>query len=514
MAGKGVHSDQDSVVESHIRKSSLQGNTKAEKDVDAEAAPPSKLLSEPVNEAPVSNSNIVWWNGDDDPANPRNWSQFRKWSGVGIVSAISFITPLASSMFAPGVPQLMVDFKSTNSELASFVVSVFVLGFAVGPLFVAPLSENYGRLWVFHTCNILFLTFTVACAVSNSLNMLIVFRFLAGCSAPYTIGSGTIADLIVQEKRGVAMSLFSMGPLMGPIIGPVAGGYLAQAKGWRWVFWLISIIDSAVIICSLIFMRETNPIKILANKAKRLRQVSGNPHLRSKLDTGRSPRDILLSALIRPAKMLLFSPIILALSSFVAIIYGYLYILFTTFPFVFEDQYGFSSGTVGLTYLGLGVGCFVGLLVFGSTSDKIIKMKAGSGEMKPEYRLLPMIYGAPCIPIGLFWYGWSAEAHTHWIVPIIGTAFVGIGLIATIMPVQTYIVDAFTVHAASGIAAAAVFRSVFAAVIPLFGRKMYSALGLGWGNSLLGFIALAMCPIPLMFYRYGEVIRKKFVLKL
>jgi len=92
MAGKGVHSDQDSVVESHIRKSSLQGNTKAEKDVDAEAAPPSKLLSEPVNEAPVSNSNIVWWNGDDDPANPRNWSQFRKWSGVGIVSAISFIT--------------------------------------------------------------------------------------------------------------------------------------------------------------------------------------------------------------------------------------------------------------------------------------------------------------------------------------------------------------------------------------------------------------------------------------
>jgi len=180
-------------------------------------------------------------------------------------------------------------------------------------------------------------------------------------------------------------------------------------------------------------MRETNPIKILANKAKRLRQVSGNPHLRSKLDTGRSPRDILLSALVRPAKMLLFSPIILALSSFVAIIYGYLYILFTTFPFVFEDQYGFSSGTVGLTYLGLGVGCFVGLLVFGSTSDKIIKKKAGSGEMKPEYRLLPMIYGAPCIPIGLFWYGWSAEAHTHWIVPIIGTAFVGIGLIATIV---------------------------------------------------------------------------------
>jgi hypothetical protein len=180
-------------------------------------------------------------------------------------------------------------------------------------------------------------------------------------------------------------------------------------------------------------MRETNPVKILASKAKRLRKETRNPHLRSKLDTGRSPTDILLSALVRPAKMLVFSPIILALSTFVAIIYGYLYILFTTFPFVFEDQYRFSSGTVGLTYLGLGVGCLAGLVVFGSTSDKIIKWKAAGGEMKPEYRLLPMIYGAPCIPIGLFWYGWSAEAKTHWIVPIIGTAFVGIGLIATIV---------------------------------------------------------------------------------
>ena len=144
-------------------------------------------------------------------------------------------------MFAPGVPQLMQEFESTNSELASFVVSVFVLGFAVGPLLGAPLSEIYGRLWVFHTCNCLFFTFTVACAVSSSLDMLIVFRFLAGASAPYTIGGGTIADLIAQEKRGFAMSLFSMGPLMGPIIGPVAGGFLAQAEGWRWVFWVIAI---------------------------------------------------------------------------------------------------------------------------------------------------------------------------------------------------------------------------------------------------------------------------------
>ena len=186
-------------------------------------------------------------------------------------------------------------------------------------------------------------------------------------------------------------------------------------------------------------MRETHHGKILARKAKRLRKETGNPQLRSRLDTGRSPRDILLTALVRPTKMLLFSPIILALSIFVAIFYGYVYLLFTTFTFVFENEYGFSPGIAGLTYLGLGVGSFIGLLVFGSASDKILKMKAGGGELKPEYRLLPLIFGAPLIPIGLFWYGWSVEAHVHWIVPIIGTAFFGMGLIATIVSSSVYI---------------------------------------------------------------------------
>ena len=112
------------------------------------------------------------------------------------------------------------------------------------------------------------------------------------------------------------------------------------------------------------------------------------------------------------------------------------------------------------------------------------------------------------VPIGLFLYGWTAEKHVHWIVPIIGTAFVGVGLIATFMPVTTYLVDAFTIYAASAIAANTILRSLMGALLPLAGRKMYQTLGLGWGNSLLAFIALAMCPMSWIFFRYGERIRK------
>jgi len=114
-----------------------------------------------------------------------------------------------------------------------------------------------------------------------------------------------------------------------------------------------------------------------------------------------------------------------------AVAYGYLYLLFTTITEVFEGNYGFSQGTVGLTYLGIGIGLFIGLGVFGVASDLILKKKSAKGEMKPEYRLPPMIPGAMCIPLGMFWYGWSAEKHVFWLVPIVGTMFVGLGLLAT-----------------------------------------------------------------------------------
>lgn len=121
-----------------------------------------------------------------------------------------------SSMFAPGVPNIMAEFHSTNSEVATFVVSVYVLGFAFGPLVIAPMSEMYGRQRTYSVCNTLFLVFTIITALSVNMPMLIVFRFLMGTagSAPICMGSGTIADMMPIQQRGRAMSLWSLGPLL------------------------------------------------------------------------------------------------------------------------------------------------------------------------------------------------------------------------------------------------------------------------------------------------------------
>ena len=421
-------------------------------------------------------------------------------------------------MVAPAVPLMMREFHSTDSTLASFIVSIYVLGYAIGPLFIAPMSEIYGRIPLYHICNILFVIFNMACALAPNLGSLLVFRLLAGIagSCPITIFAGSIADVFIQEQRGGAMAICALGPILGPVIGPVIGGFLGEGKGWRWVFWLLTIMGGVVAGFSITFQRETLEAVLLQRLTNKLKKETGNEKLISKLDSGISKKDFFVRAVVRPTKMLIFSPIVLALSTYMAIVYGYLYLLFTTLTVVYEGVYGFGPGVVGLVFLGIGVGSILGLFIFGALSDRLLKRltaRNGTGEMKPEYRLPPLIPGSIFIPIGLFWYGWSVEKQIHWIMGILGTMWVGLGLLATFMPIQTYLVDAFTVHAASAIAASTVLRSLMGAFLPLAGPKMYATLGLGWGNSLLAFIALLISPVAWIFYRYGEAIRRKYAVE-
>ncbi|KAI5458221.1 major facilitator superfamily domain-containing protein [Mariannaea sp. PMI_226] len=485
---------------------------------------------------------VVWWDGDNDPENPYNWVTWRKVLNCVLVSALTFVTPLASSMFAPGVPELMIEFNSRSTELASFCVSVYVLGFAAGPMIFAPLSELYGRVVVYHGCNFGFIIFLIACAKAPSLSSLIAFRFLSGIfgSAPITNGGGTIADMIVQEKRGAAMASFSIGPLLGPIIGPVVGGIVAEKLGWRWVFWILTIMSGTLSCIFLLFSRETYAPVLLAKKALRLRKETGNDRLRSKLDAGLSPTDYFKRSILRPFKMLAFSPICIICGFYVGLAYAYLYLMFTSLTPLFMRIYGFSTINAGLTFLGLGVGSMLGVGYFSASSDSYIKKKAAeekeqaaaaaqadggesgdvqnapaptTGGIKPEYRLPPLRIGAILLPAGLFIYGWTAEYKVHWIAPIIGTAVIGVGNLIIFMSLQMYLVDTFTIYAASALAANAVVRSLAGAVLPLAGIPMYDKLGMGWGNSLLGFIALALLPAPWLFLKHGEHLRKRFEIK-
>ncbi len=178
-------------------------------------------------------------------------------------------------------------------------------------------------------------------------------------------------------------------------------------------------------------MQETYSPTLLELKAKMLREKYNDPLYKSKYASNLSSRTVFEHAIIRPLKMLFMSPIVALLSLHLAVTFALLYLLVTTFTYIFEGVYGFSTQAAGLTFLGLGVGNVVGISIIGPGLDKIFAyyVKKNNGVQKPEFRLPIMVYTALFLPIGLFWYGWTAHFQVHYIVPIIGTSFIGFGMI-------------------------------------------------------------------------------------
>lgn len=131
----------------------------------------------------------VTWNGPDDPDNPKNWPAKKKWAAVATVSSFTFISPVASSMVAPALQSIRSDFGIEDQLVSQLTLSIFVLAYAFGPLFLGPFSEIYGRVIVLQLANLFFLVFNIACGVAKTEAQMIVFRFLAGLggSAPLAV---------------------------------------------------------------------------------------------------------------------------------------------------------------------------------------------------------------------------------------------------------------------------------------------------------------------------------------
>lgn len=308
------------------------------------------------------------------------------------------------------------------------------------------------------------------------------------------------------------MAAFIVGPIIGPVVGPVAGGFLASAEGWRWVFWLVTIVAGFVSVVFLVLARETYAPVLLQRKVLRLRRETGNSNIRHVLDKGLTPGGLIKLSIVRPLKLLFLTPIGAISALYLAVVYGYLYLMFSSITQVFTETYGFSSNMAGLAFLGIGVGSLIGLVIIGLTSDRLLRrhMAKNGGIAKPEVRIQILPVGGLLLPAGLFIYGWTSQYGVHWIVPIIGMGLIGIGNTVMFLTIIMYLVDTYTIHAASALAANTLFRSLGGAFLPLAGLKLFATLGLGWGNSLLGFIGLAMVPVPFLFLKYGEYLRHRY----
>ncbi|KAL9115068.1 MAG: hypothetical protein Q9227_000862 [Pyrenula ochraceoflavens] len=408
----------------------------------------------------------------------------------------------------PAVPQVMAEFGVTKAVYSTLVVSIWELGEGIGPFLVAPLSELLGRAIVYHVGNCLFVLCLVVSATSSNMSMLIAFRFLNGLSTTsLTLAPAIIGDLFVQEERGAAMAMAVLFPLAGPVAAPIVGGYVAEAKGWRWAIWVIAIAVGILTFVSLIFIRETY-YPIILQRQNKARRKTGTEDSQ---DTPARSYRTKSRSIFRPVRMLFFSPMIFALSFFTAVTYGMSYLIMTTLTEIFESLYGFTQGSVGLVFLGQAAGMILALLLYGTASDAYLKHTASktSQPPQPESRLLFMLIGSLLLPLGFFTYGWTLHFHHHipFLLPVIATSLVGASSMLTMLPTENYLVDAYDDYSASAIAIGVIMRAVVGAVLPLAGPALYEKLGYGWGNSLLGGVAVGFVPVVAGLFLRGQGLR-------
>ncbi|KAL7933792.1 major facilitator superfamily domain-containing protein [Trichoderma chlorosporum] len=460
--------------------------------------------------------NLVKWNGPEDPENPKNWLHSRKWAAVFCVSCFTVISPIASSMVAPGLPQISRDLHITEEIESALVLSIFVAAYAVGPLIWGPLSELYGRVIVIQVANLWFLLFNLGCGLAKTSAQMFVFRFLSGIggSAPLAIGGGVLSDLFTAEERGRAMSIYSLMPLLGPALGPIAGGWVSERTTWRWVFYSTTIACGVIQTAGLFFLQETYAPVLLQRKKAAMIKETGNANLVTEYDDpNKTITQMLVIALTRPFRLLFTQPIVQVMSLYMMYLYGLTYLILSTFASLWANEYHERPGIAGLNYISLGLGFFLGAQTCAPLQDRIYaalkrRYVPDGGPGRPEFRVPLLIPGAILLPIGIFIYSWTAENHTHWIGPNIGAVVFGCGIIIGFQCIQGYMVDSYTRYAASAVGAVTVLRSLAGFGFPLFAPAMYNRLGYGIGGTVLAAVAIGIgFPSPIFLWFYGPKLR-------
>lgn len=197
-----------------------------------------------------------------------------------------------------------------------------------------------------------------------------------------------------------------------------------------------------------------------------------------------------------------------------AYLYGLVYLVISSFSELFTspDYYNESTQIAGLNYIAMAVGYGLGSQFTSRFNDWLYRRlkKKNGGKGVPEFRIPVMIPCAFLLPVGFFWYGWSAEARLLWIMPDIGAVFLAAAMICGYQAIQTYVIDSYTKYAASAVASVTFLRSIAGFAFPLFAPQLYGQFGYGWGNSILAFIGIGIgVPAPWLFWKYGARLRAK-----
>lgn len=466
----------------------------------------------PVPPAPMSQKQYEVEFLEKDIDFPENWTKTEKALIIANCAFCAMVVVFGSAVFSAGLAQSS-EYFHVSEVVSALNISLYVVGFAVGPVIWGPLSELIGRRIPMCIGLFGFVLFSFAGATAKDLQTLILSRFFMGTigAVSITVGPAIGADTFNAFERGRAISLISLMITAGPMLAPVIGGYITNSYlGWRWTQYITGIWAALVLVIAILLLKETYHPKILKERAELIRNITGNWAVYAPIEKKRLDfREIFERTILKPLIMLAVEPILLLVSVYHGLVYGILYLCLEAVPLIFQELYQWKGGNVYLPYLAMLVGsiavCATNFFVF--EPIYVRKLKELSVPVLPEQRMPLMILSGFFFPIGIFLLCWSGAYTVFWFVPCIGIFCIGFGIVGIFMAAFNYIIDSYLMLAASGIAANTFVRSGMGAAFPLFAAIMFRNLGTQWAGTLLGCLAAVLVPVPILFYKFGKKIR-------
>ncbi|KAI3394367.1 hypothetical protein diail_2833, partial [Diaporthe ilicicola] len=438
------------------------------------------------------------WDRPDDPENPRNWPLWQRILHSAIPAVWSFGLCAGISSLVAAIPILQQQF-GLSRNVALLPVTLYTVGFSIGPCIASPFSELYGRRWIYWTNLPMLIIFNAIAAASNNFAALVVFRFLAGVSGSgvLAVAAGSLSDIWDTRDAGRVGVPYILAPFLGPSLGPLIGAYVLHQydNDWRWSIWVILCILAPVAL-TLPLMKETSKSRILYLRHKKRGNGSLGMTAASRIKT-------IQKGLLRPLHMAVFEPLTLLLGLYTAYSFAMIFSFFGSYAYIYTTIYHFNARQIGLCYIPVIVGFLLAVVTFG-IFDALKYQKAArtKGKVVPEDRLHAALFGSCLVPIGLFWYAWAPRAGVHWIVPALAGLPVGWGTLTGFLTAIAYIVDVYgSANSASAVAANGLLRFLLGAAFPQFIIQLYSSqIGIYWAGSIFAFLSLLLVPVPWFFF--------------
>lgn len=447
----------------------------------------------------------------NDRKDPRSFPTWRKIQILTVTMLIEFWINAISSIYSFGAPQVAAEF-GIGEVAAKVPAAVFLFGFAIGPIFAAPLSEDYGRVPVMVVGLLVVALFQIGCALAQNLATLVVLRFIGGCFGAVAFNSiGTVSDLWDSDHQGWGVNTFAISAEAGATVGPVIGAFVVQNAGWRWIFGVSGIVLAFLLAIFILTVPETRAGVILARRANKMRNEDPRYYAsHEKVRSQRTLSQLFKETVGRPLYMLFTEPIVFWFTLFDAVNYAVIYIFLIAYPLIFE-QWGFDVGQQGLTFFGVLIGFVIayGLFELQVRWFRYAGTQRPGGEPTPEDRLLWGIPGGFLFPVSLFFFAWTSFPPVPWIVPVIAGGLFGVSSHTLFFIVSDYTVASYSIYAASAVAAQSFLREFMCGSFTLFTEIMYQNVGYQWASSILAFIGVPLSVIPLVFYKFGPTIRKR-----